>query len=196
MCRERFCMQEEDLELLVVRRPPSRRKLAVQRRLCPRRSRKTWALPARSGWEKVCLRTACSTCFSPCRARMRRKPPSIPCTASSVCRVHKCYPLGIACSRSCGVRARIFLSRHTACSNTAAFDAHKRHYRRTLCTGFVVCRAHRYRADHCSASASWRLLLVLVPSHSGSLLLPVHRNPIQHGAAAQRPGVHSDTPES
>ena len=105
--------------------------------------------------------------------------------ASSVCRVHKlskCCFLSIACSRSCGVRDRIFLSRHTACKNAATFDAHKRHYRRTLCSGFAVCRAHRYRADHRSTSASWRLLLVLVPSHSGSLLLPVHHNPIQHGA--------------
>jgi hypothetical protein len=30
------------------------------------------------------------------------------------------------------------------------------------------------------------VLLVLVPSHSGSLLLPVHRNPIQHGASDTR----------
>lgn len=188
--------EEADLKLLEARRPPSRRVLAMKRRLCPWRSRNTLALPARSGWEKACLRTACSACFSPCRARMRRKPPSIPCTASSACRVHKCYPLGIACSRSCGVRARIFLSRHTACSNAAAFDARKRHYRRTLCTGFVVCRAHRYRADHCSASACWRLLLVLVPSRSGSFLSPGPCNPILHGAAAQRPGVHTLRPES
>ena len=68
--------------------------------------------------------------------------------ASSVCRVHKlskCCFLSIACSRSSGVRDRIFLSRHTARKNAATFDAHKRHYRRTLCTGFFVCRACKNR---------------------------------------------------
>jgi hypothetical protein len=105
--------------------------------------------------ELPCCRTACSTCSSPCRARTRRKLPSIPGTASSAYRVRKCCCLDTPCSRSCGDRARIFLSRRTACSNAAASGARRRRCRRTLCSGFVVCRGGRYRAERNEALLSY-----------------------------------------
>jgi hypothetical protein len=178
---------------LLSRKLQSCRKLGAKGLICQRHTCKPLALRASSGWERACFRTACSTCSSPCRVRMRRKPPRTRCTAASVGRARKCCSLGIACSRSCGARACIFLSRHTACSNAAASDAHKRRCRCTPCTGSVACRAHRCRAGSDEVSACRPLLPA---SPCPALLASTPRHRLQRGcrAAAQRPALQS--PES